>query len=104
MDAPALGPEARNVQDDFVKAAAPFQAAWQSTWFELPLATIAEILAFTARRFQAQSDFIAGLERCHSVPEVIDAQARFVRNAVGDYGSETTKIMSDMRKNVSKAA
>ncbi len=104
MDAPMFGPEARNVQDNFVKAAAPFQAAWQSTWFELPLSTIAEILAFTARRFQAQSDFIAGLETCHSVPEVIDAQARFVRTAVGDYGSETSKIMSDMRKNVSKAA
>jgi hypothetical protein len=104
MDSPALGPEARNIQDNFMKAAAPFQAAWQRLFLELPFAILAETLRFAARRLQAQSDFIAGLETCHTVPEVIDAQSRFVRTAVGDYGSETSKIISDMGKSVSEAA
>ncbi len=104
MDAPALGPEPHNIQDNLMQTAAPFQAAWQRAWFELPFAMFAEVLRFTARRLQAQSDFIAGLETCHTVPEVIDAQSHFVRTAVGDYGSETSKIINDMRKNLSKAA
>ncbi len=87
-----------------MKAAAPFQVAWQTTWFELPFAMMAEVLRFTARRLQAQSDFIAGLETCHSFPEVVDAQSRFMRSAVGDYGSQTSKIINDMNKNISKAA
>jgi hypothetical protein len=104
MDAQVLGPEARNVQDKLMQTAAPFQAAWQRTWLELPFAIFAESLRFAARRLEAQSDFVAGLEACHTVPEVIDAQSRFVRAAVGDYGSETSKIISDVRNTVSKAA
>ncbi|MFZ0557685.1 MAG: hypothetical protein WAM55_00135 [Methylovirgula sp.] len=103
MDAPVPGQDARNAQDSSMKAAA-FQTGWQSAAFELPLAFIAEILRFTARRLQAQSDFFAGLETCHTVPEVMDAQSRFVRSAVGDYGSQTSKIMTDIRDTVSKAA
>lgn len=104
MDAPVLGPETRNVQDNLIKATAPFQTAWQIAFFEIPFAMLAEALRFAARRLQAQSDFIAGLETCHSVPEVIDAQSCFVRSAVGDYGSQTSKMISDMRKTVSQAA
>ncbi|HLH11281.1 MAG TPA: hypothetical protein VKV77_05300 [Methylovirgula sp.] len=100
----AVGQTARNLQDNLNEAAAPLQVAWQRTWFELPFAMFAEVLRFSARRLQAQGDFIAGLETCHSVPEVIDAQSQFVRAAVGDYGSQTSKIISDMRRTVSKAA
>lgn len=104
MDAPTLGPEARNIQDNFTQAAAPFQSAWQRAFVELPFAAMAEALRFAARRLQAQGDFVAGLETCHTFPEVIDAQSRFVRAAVGDYGSETSKIIDDMRRTVAKAA
>jgi len=103
MDTPVLGPEARNVQDNFVKATAPFQAAWQHA-FEFPLALTAEALRFAARRLQAQSDFFAGLENCQTVPEVMDAQSHFMRGAVGDYGSETSKIINDLHDTISKAA
>ncbi len=103
MDAPARGPEARNPQDSSLKAT-PFQGAWQAAFFELPFAFAAEVLRFSARRLQAQSDFLAGLETCHTVPEVMDAQSRFMRNAVGDYGSQTSKIIGDIRDTVSKAA
>jgi hypothetical protein len=104
MNAPSLGPEARNAQDNFVNATAPLQSAWQRAFFELPLAFFAEALRFAARRLEAQSDFFAGLETCQTLPDVIDAQSRFVRGAVGDYGSETSKIISDIRDTVSKAA
>jgi hypothetical protein len=104
MDAQALEHEARNAQDRLTKAAAPLQAAWQRLFLELPFAILCETMRFAARRLQAQSDFIAGLETCHSVPEVIDSQSRFVRSAVGDYGSETSKIINDVRDTVSKAA
>jgi hypothetical protein len=104
MDAQTVRPEARNIQDNLVNATAPFQAAWQRVFLELPFAIVSETLQFAARRLQAQSDFIAGLETCHTVPEVIDAQSRFVRTAVGDYGSETSRIISDVRSSVSKAA
>jgi len=104
MDTPAIGPEAINMQDRLLKAAAPFQSAWQHAFFELPLAIVSETLRFAARRLQAQADFIAGLETCQTVPEVIDAQSRFVRTAVGDYGTETSRIIDDVRKSVAKAA
>jgi hypothetical protein len=103
MNAPLPGPEARNAQDNSLNAP-PFQTAWQSAFFELPLAFAAEALRFTARRLEAQGDFFAGLETCHTVPEVMDAQSRFVRSAVGDYGSQTSKIINDIRDTVSKAA
>jgi hypothetical protein len=104
MDAQTLRPEAKDVQDNLMKAAAPLQAAWQRIFLELPFSIATESLRFAARRLQAQSDFIAGLETCHTVPEVIDTQSRFVRAAVGDYGTETSKIISDVRDRVSKAA
>jgi hypothetical protein len=104
MAAPVVGPEAKQVQDKFLTAVAPFQAAWRQAFFEIPFAFASGALKFAAQRLQAQSDFIASLKTCQSVPEVIDAQSRFVRIAVGDYGSETSKIIDDMRKSVSKAA
>lgn len=103
MNAPLPGPEARNAQDNSLNAP-PFQTTWQPAFFELPLAFAAEILRFAARRLEAQSDFFAGLETCRTVPEVMDAQSRFVRSAVGDYGSQTSKIINDIRDTVSKAA
>jgi hypothetical protein len=103
MDAPTPRPEVRDAQESLLNAT-PFQSAWQSAFVELPFAFAAEVLRFTAQRLQAQSDFFAGLETCHTVPEVMDAQSRFVRNAVGDYGSQTSKIISDIRDTVSKAA
>ncbi len=103
MNAPVPGLEARNAQDNSLNAPS-FQTAWQSALFDLPLAFAAEALRFAARRLAAQSDFFAGLETCHTVPEVMDAQSRFVRGAVGDYGSQTSKIIDDIRDTVSKAA
>lgn len=104
MDAPAIGPKAGYMEESFVKAAAPFQIAWKRAWFDLPFTFASEALRFAAQRLQAQGDFLASLETCQTVPEVIDAQSRFVRTAVGDYGSETSKIIEDVRRSVSKAA
>lgn len=103
MDAPAIGFDAKDIQNTMLKAAGPFQAAWKHA-FELPLALTSEALRFAALRFQAQSDFFASLEGCHTVSDVLEAQSQFVRNAVDDYGTETSKVMSDMRKSVSLAA
>lgn len=104
MDMPASVSAVRSLQEDLLKGTVPFQEAWQRSFFWLPLTFLAEALRFSARRLQAQSDFIAGLEACNSVPEVIEAQSRFVRAAVGDYGTQTSKIVDDMRKTVSQAA
>jgi len=38
------------------------------------------------------------------VPEVMDVQSKFVRTAVDEYGTKTSKIMQDVRSTVGKAA
>ena len=99
-----MGQEATELQDNVLKAVAPFQAAWQKAFFDLPLTLFSETIRFAGQRLQAQGDFIASLRTCHTVPEAMEAQSRFVRATVDEYGVETSKIMEEVRTTVNKAA
>ncbi len=104
MNEHVMGQEAKQIQDDVLKAAVPFQAAWRKAFFDLPLGLFSETIRFAGQRLQAQGDFIASLRTCRTIPEVMDAQSRFVRETVDEYGAETGKIMEDVRATMSKAA
>lgn len=102
MDEHVTGPETAQIQQDVLKVAVPFQAAWRNAFFDLPLAVYSEAVRFAGQRLQAQGEFLASLRSCRTVPEVIEAQSRFVRTAVDEYGAETSKIMEDVRATMSK--
>jgi hypothetical protein len=80
------------------------QASWQKLCYDLPLTVVSEWLHFASQRLQAQSDFIANLRSCHTMPQMMDVQTKFVRAAVDDYGAKTSKLMDDMRESLHKAA
>ncbi len=92
------------VQEDMLKMAAPLQNAWRKLCFDLPLTVLSEGFRFASQRLQAQGEFVASLRTCRTVPEVMEAQSQFVRAAVDEYGTETSKIMDDVRSTISKAA
>ena len=104
MDELMMGREATQIQEDVFKAAVPLQTAWRKVFFDLPLTLLSETMRFAGQRLQAQGNFIGNLRTCHSVPEMMDAQSRFVRATVDEYGAETSKVMEDVRSTVSKAA
>ncbi len=104
MDEHMTGQETTQIQEDVLKAAVPFQTAWRKAFFDLPLAVYSEAIRFAGQKLQAQGDFLASLRACRTVPEVMDAQSRFVRAAVDEYGAETSKIMEDVRTTMSKAS
>ncbi len=91
-------------QDDAFQMAAPLQAAWRKACIDLPLTMLSETLHFFGHRLEAQSQFISSLTSCKSMPEVIEVQSQFMRTAVNDYGSGTSKIMDDVRSTMNKAA
>lgn len=92
------------IQDEALQMAAPLQNAWRKACVDLPLAMLSESLHFFSHRLEAQSQFIASLTSCKTMPEMIEVQSQFMRTAVNDYGSETSKIMDDMRSTMNKAA
>lgn len=91
-------------QEDAMQMAAPLQNAWRKACIDLPLTVWSETLHFVGQRLEAQSQLVASLTSCKSVPEVIEVQSQFVRTAVDDYSSGTSKIMDDVRSTMNKAA
>jgi hypothetical protein len=91
-------------QDEALQMAAPLQNAWRKAYIDLPLAVLSETLHFVGQRLEAQSQLVANLTSCKSMPEVIEVQSQFMRTAVNDYGSGTSKIMDDVRSTMNKAA
>jgi hypothetical protein len=91
-------------QDEALQMAAPLQNAWRKACVDLPLTVLSETLHFLGHRLEAQSQLVASLTSCKSMPEMIEVQSRFVRTAVNDYSSETSRIMDDVRSTMNKAA
>lgn len=104
MDDATMRPEAARLEANVLKAALPFQAMWGKSWFDLPLLVFSESLRFWGQRLQAQGEFLGSLRSCRTVPDVMEAQSKFARTVVNDYGAETNKIMDDIRASVNKAA
>ncbi len=77
--------------------AAHFTAGWNDAYLRLVLAVAGESLRFTARRLQAQADFLSRLNHCANVPEFMEAQSQFVHKATDDYGVETGRIIEEIR-------
>ncbi|MGA3303298.1 MAG: phasin family protein [Methylovirgula sp.] len=96
--------EGIQAEESVFKASPAMQASWQKLCYDLPLTAVSEWLRFASQRLQAQSEFIASLRTCQSMPDVMEAQSKFVRAAVDDYGVETSKLMEDVRSAMNKAA
>ena len=97
-------PETKEFQAEVNKAAAGMQSALNRVCFELPATAFSEATRFASQRLQAQSEFFAALKSCHSMPDFFELQSRFVRKAIDDYGSETSKVMENLRSAMNKAA
>lgn len=91
-------------QEEALQMAAPLQTAWRKACVDLPLTVLSETLHFFGHRLEAQAQLVASLTSCRSMPEMIEVQSQFMRTAVNDYGSETSKIMGDVRSTMNKAA
>lgn len=85
-------------QQEFIpKAAEPFMSLWRRTLVDLPSTICADALKFTAQRLQSRRDYFASVQNCGSVPEMVDLNAKFMRQAVNEYGAEAERLMEDMR-------
>jgi hypothetical protein len=91
------------MSDSGVNFHMPMQLMWKSTFLEVPLTVMSESLRFVGRRLEAQSQYFATLNRCHSIPEFIETQSEFSRKAFSDYGAEAGRIMDSLRAKGSKA-
>jgi hypothetical protein len=96
--------EAIQAQDDVLQMGPALRGSWHRFCYDLPLTVASEWLRFVSQRLEAQSEFLANLRTCQSVPEVMDVQSKFVRTAVDEYGAKTSKIMEDVRSTMGKAA
>lgn len=104
MDEQRFESEAIQAQERFLDMVPAMRGSWQKFCYDLPLTVASEWLRFMGHRLEAQSEFLANLRTCQTVPEVMDVQSKFVRTAVDEYGTKTSKIMQDVRSTVGKAA
>lgn len=104
MNEHTIGLTSVQTQEEMMNMALPLQNAWRKLCFDLPFVVLSEGLRFAGHRLQAQSEFVASLGSCRTVPEVMEVQSQFVRRAVDEYGSETSRIMDDVRSTMSRAA
>ena len=74
----------------------PFQMFWKATLFDIPLAIASESVRFYGRRLQSHGDYLANLNHCRSMPEMIEAHSHFIRKAVDVYGDEPSKMAHGM--------
>lgn len=91
-----------NEQDIFPKAAEPLLNMWRSAVIDIPATIAADTLRFTAQRLHSQSDYLNCVLNCATVPEVVDLNAKFVHQAVNDYGTEANKLILDVRETLLK--
>jgi hypothetical protein len=84
--------------------AATITSWWTGAFLRLPLTVAGETLRFTARRLQAQADYLTRVNHCSNVPEFMEAQSQFMRNATDDYGVETGRLMEEVRAAVTQKA
>lgn len=85
-------------------AASAITAWWNSAFMRLPLTVAGETLRFTARRLQAQADYISRVNHCANVPEFMEAQSQFMRKCTDDYGVETGKMIEEVRAAITQQA
>jgi hypothetical protein len=103
MDTPTMERDAKLARDETMKLAAPFQMFWKATLIDIPMAVASESMRFCGHRLQAHGDYLANLNHCRSLPEMIEAHSHFVRKTVDVYGHETSKMMEDVRGKVHEA-
>jgi ABC-type uncharacterized transport system involved in gliding motility auxiliary subunit len=103
MDTPTMEREAKLARDETMKLAAPFQMFWKATLFDIPMAMASESVRFYGRRLQSHGDYLANLNHCRSVPEMIEAHSHFIRKAVDVFGDEPSKMAEDVRDTVHEA-
>jgi hypothetical protein len=103
MDTSAIEQNAKTVQDEANKLAAPFQTLWKATLVDIPLSVLSQSLRFAGHRMQAHADHLVTLQSCHSVPELIEAQSHFMRSSITEMHQETGKIMEDVRGTMTEA-
>jgi hypothetical protein len=54
----------------------------------------ADTLKFAARRLQSQGDYLASVPHCASVPEMLNLNAQFMRQAVDEYRAEAERLQA----------
>ncbi len=90
--------------NDPAASGANIRAWWNEAFLRLPLAVAEETLRFTARRLQAQAEYLSRMHHCANIPEFMEAQSQFMRKATDDYGVETGRIIEEVRAAVAQKA
>jgi hypothetical protein len=85
-------------QDLFPKFAKPIINLWRNGVVDFPATIAANALKFKARRLQSQGDYLASVRNCASVPEVLDLNAQFMRQAVDEYRAEAERLQTTFLK------
>jgi len=75
----------------------PIIGLWKSAVVDLPAAIAIDTLKFTAQRMQSQVDYLASVRHYGTVPEVVNVNKMFIRQAVNDYGAEAIRLVDDVR-------
>jgi hypothetical protein len=85
-------------------AQVPFATAWKAAFFDLPLAVLSQAMRFTAHRLEAQVDFLTTVNKCKTMPEIVEAQSQFIQKATGDLSVETGRFLEEVRAKMANQA
>ena len=87
----------QRIKNSSPKITAPIISFWKTTVVDLPAAFAVDTLKFTAQRLQFQVDYLTSVRRCGTVPEMVDVNKGFMRQAVNDYREEAIRLADDVR-------
>jgi|SRR6516165_9598117 hypothetical protein len=73
------------------------QEWWKTTFLDVPTHVTSELMRFAARRCEAQAEFVLGLNRCKTIPDLVNAQTTFLREAVDDFSTEPGRMLECLR-------
>jgi len=69
------------------------QLEWSKQFVEYAVKCYASLLSFSAKRLQADAEFVQGLADCHDASDLFKRQSEFVQTSWTDYSGEFSKAL-----------
>jgi len=74
----------------------PFAAIWKKAFFDLPIALLSQSLRVSARRLEAELEYLDTVTYCKTMPEMVEAHSHLIQKTTSDIGQETSRFLQEM--------
>jgi hypothetical protein len=94
----------RETQDmlSMLDATGAMPTLWRTMLLDVPSNVTSELMRFSARRCEAQADYFNELNHCRTIPDLLNTQTTFLRNAADDCSAEPGRLLDCFRSDTAR--